>query len=105
MLETFSHLKQLRQGLHGEEKGGVGSARGVEDLSKVPVSEGRKLIHHHRKQWPILAVAFRLGFIALAYDELQILEEHFSQGAHRRSVLVDVQADEENELLVDDFVD
>ena len=52
---------------------------------------------------PPLPLGFRL--IALADNQLKILEHHLSQGADRGGVLVDVEAYKQDQFVVDDIID
>ncbi len=44
------------------------------------------------------------AFVPLADNELKVLQEHLAQGAHRLCVLIHIQRHEQNEFLLDHFV-
>ena len=91
--------------MHREQEGGVGAARRLQDLGKIPVPERRKLIQNHAQNGAVFPFPLLLAFVAFAHDELQVLEQHLSECSNRLGVLVDVERHEQDQLLVDHVVD
>ena len=112
LFESSAHPEQLRDALHREEEGGVRAARGVQDVGEVLVAEGSELVEDDAEdrasRFPVLLAGNytrrRRPLVPLAHDELEILQQHLAQGPDRLGVLVHVQADEEDQVLVDDVV-
>ncbi len=83
----------------------MGAAGSLQDLRKVAVSEGRKLVQHHAENGPVGAPPLFLAFVALTDNQLQVLQQHFPKSAHRFGVLVYVQRDKQDQLLLDYLVE
>src|SRR5487761_453721 len=67
-LKTAADLHQLRKTLHGEQEGSVGAPRGLQNLRKIPITEGSEFIEHDADQRPIRLVWLFLTLISLAHD-------------------------------------
>src|SRR5271166_2005295 len=104
-LKAPADLHQLRQTLHGEQKRGVGAAGGLQDLCEVAVSEGRKLVQHDAEHRAVGAPPLLRTLVPFAHDQLQVLQQHLPQSSHGLGVLVDVQGNEQDQLLLDHFVE
>ncbi len=74
-------------------------------MGEVPVTEGGEFIQHDAEHRPVAAAPLLLALITLANYELQVLEQHLPQGAHRLSVLVHVQRHKEDQFLFDHLID
>src|SRR5258708_36268920 len=77
--DSLVDLHELRQGLHGEQEGGIRSTRGLQDLGKIAIAERRELVQHDTEYWPVPAQPMLFAFVPLAYDQLQVLQKHLSQ--------------------------
>src|SRR3989442_601359 len=104
-LEAAADLHELRQTLHGKQKGALGSARRLQDLSEVAVAERRKLVEHDAEQRPVRLSPLLVAFVALADNELQILKKHLAESANRLGIFVHVERDKQDQFLFDDIVD
>src|SRR5260370_28131856 len=70
-LEPAAHLHELRQALHREQEGGIGSACRLEDLCKIPVPERHELLPNYTEHWPVALSALLFAFVALTYNKLK----------------------------------
>src|SRR4051794_11826348 len=73
LLESLADLQQLRKALHRKQKRRVRSARRIQDLAEILISEWRELIHDNREQWPVHSLALFLALVPLPNDQLDVL--------------------------------
>ena len=91
----------------------MGAARRVEDVGEVLVAEGSELVQDDAQDrtptlpgFPALSPGRRhRSLVSLTHHELKVLQEHLAQGPHGLRVLVDVEADKQDQLLLNDLVD
>ena len=100
--EGLAHLEQLRLVLQSEQEGDIGSARLVDNLGKLFVSERRELIHDDADKRMYGAVT-GLG-IAPPDHQLQVLKQNPSQRCDGRSVDICVERQVEDQPLVDHLI-
>src|SRR5208282_435811 len=102
--ESAPHGQELRQRLQGEQERSVGAARRLQDLGKVGISKGSKLVEDDADHRPVLAAALLLVLVTLANHQLHVLQQHPAKGRDRFRVLIGIQRNEQNQFLVNDFV-
>ena len=86
-----------------EQECNVSATRCDQNVCKVFVSEGRELVHDdadERLLHPVLSFG-----VSLSDHQLEILEKHPAERSHCPLVHVDIEADIQNQLLLDDFVE
>src|SRR6266478_3314069 len=62
---------------------GSGAPRRLQDLGKVRVSKGRKLVENDADHRPVLAAALLLVLVTLANHQLHVLQQHPAKGRDR----------------------
>lgn len=69
----------------------MGPSRGLQDLRKVAIAEGGKLIQHHAEERPQGTLPLLFAFISLPHHQLQVLKQHLAQSPDRLGVLVGLE--------------
>ncbi len=96
---------QLWNGLQGKQERHVAAPRRLQDLSEIGVGERRELIQHnadHRQSFaqPIMPI-----LVTFSDHQLQVLQQHPSQGGDGPAVAIGVQRHEQDEFPVDHFIE
>src|SRR5271157_3727798 len=103
VLKGFSHTQQLGNALHGKQESRVGAACRLQDVGEIRVGNGREFIHDDRYERHVHVSP--LALITFADDQLQILQDHPSQGAGGVVVLVGIEGDEQDTSFLDYVLD
>src|SRR6185312_14641916 len=89
--------------LHGKQETGLGAARRVLNMRKILVRERGELVENGGEQRTVRIFQLFQILVELPDRELNVLQDHAPQRNHGISVAIRIEADEQNQIILDNF--